>query len=119
MLLPGLRQAVLAAKDRMELNPVENRALHRAATTAVGMVDYMVAEAKLLFTGNPRVFFRDDEETWLAVDQRYDLRFKKLSNGGVPQNTETSRQRRITSQSPFARLSPCAFECWVGRGPNW
>lgn len=101
VLLPGLRQAVLAARDRMELNPVENRALHRATTEAVGMVDYMVAEAKLLFTGNPRVFFRDDEETWLVVDQRYDLRFKKLSHGGVPQNTETGRQRRITSQCPL------------------
>jgi hypothetical protein len=98
-LLPGLRQAVLAAKDRMELNPVKNRAVHCATTTAGSMVNYMVAEAKFLFTGNPRVFFRDDEETWLVIDQRYDLRFKKLSNGGVPQNARTGRQRRITSQS--------------------
>lgn len=100
-LLPGLRQAVFAAKGRMEQNPVENRALHRSTTTAIGMVDYMVAEGKLLFTGNPRVFFRDDKETWLVIDQRYDLRFKKLSDGGVPQNSETSRQRRITSQAPL------------------
>lgn len=98
-LLPELRRAVLAAKRRMETNPVENRALHRPTTNAVGMVDYMVAEAKLLFAENEKIFFRNDEETWLVVDQRYDLRFKKLSNGGIPQNTETGRQRRITSQS--------------------
>lgn len=98
-LLPGLRQAVLAAKDRMELNPIENRTLHSPTTTASGMVNYMVAEAKRLFISNPRVSFKDDEETWLVVDRRYDLRFKKLSEGGVPQNTQTPRQRRITSQA--------------------
>lgn len=100
-LLPGLRQAVLAAWERMALNPVENRAFHGPTTTANEMVDYMVAETKLMFTGNPRVFFRDDEETWLVIDQRYDLRFKKLASGGVPQNTATGRQRRITSQCPL------------------
>ncbi len=97
-LLPGLRQAVLAAKARMESNPVENRTLRCSTTIAGEMVDYMVAEAQLLFAGNPRVFFKEDEETWLVVDQRYDLRFKKLSGGGIPQNAATSRQRRITSQ---------------------
>ena len=100
-LLPRLRQAVLAAKSRMESNPVENRALHCSTTTAGEMVDYMVAEAQLLFTSDPRVFFKKDEETWLVADQRYDVRFKKLSSCGLPQNTATSRQRRITSQRPL------------------
>ena len=116
-LLPGLRQAVLAAKDRMESNPVENRAFHCPTTTANEMVDYMVAEAKLLFTGNPRVFFKSDEETWLVVDQRYDLRFKKLASGGIPQNAATSRQRRITSQCPLPGFSVVRLNVGWGEDP--
>ena len=112
-LLPGLRQAVFAAKDRMEQNPVENRAFHRSTTTAIGMVDYMVAEGKLLFTGNPRVFFRDDEETWLVIDQRYDLRLRSCPTVGCPEHgNKPSATDHVAS--PAAWLPPCAPERWVG-----
>lgn len=103
--LPQLRMAVVAAWERMQQNPIENRVLHQPTTTAISLVDYMVYEAKQLLVGNPRVYFRSDEETWLVVDQRYDLRFKKLSKDGVPTNAETRRQRRITSQAQLPNFS--------------
>lgn len=104
-LLPELRVAVAAAWKRMQQNPVENRLLHQPTTTAISLVDYMIYEAKRLFAENPRVYFRPDEETWLVVDQRYDLRFKKLSKEGVPTNADTHRQRRITSQAQLPNFS--------------
>ena len=97
-LLPSLRRAVLGARDRRDRNPPDNLLVHTATTTAGCMVNYMVTEARLAFAGEPRVSFKDDEETWLVIDQRYDLRFKKMRDGGVPQNADTHRQRLITSQ---------------------
>lgn len=103
--LPQLWRAVVAAWERMQQNPIENRVLHQPTTTAISLVDYMVYEAKQLLASNPRVYFRPDEETWLVVDQRYDLRFKKLSKDGVPTNAETHRQRRITSQAQLPNFN--------------
>ncbi len=97
-LLPALRQAVFSAKGRRDRNPSDNLLVHTATTTASCMVNYMVTEARLAFSDEPRVSFKEDEETWLVIDQRYDMRFKKLVDGGTPQNADTRRQRQITSQ---------------------
>lgn len=78
----------------------------------------MVYEAKRLFAGNPKVYFRPDEETWLVVDQRYDLRFKKLSKDGVPANAETHRQRRITSQAQLPNFSQVRLNIGWGEDKN-
>ena len=37
--LPQLRMAVVAAWERMQQNPVENRVLHQPTTTAISLVD--------------------------------------------------------------------------------
>lgn len=95
-LLPHLHVLVHAAWRSMRFNPPSNLLVYGPAATAGCLVAHMAAEAQSLLGENPRVYFRSVEETWMVVDQRYDIRFKKLSRDGVPTNTETGRQRRVT-----------------------